>query len=652
MNAGGWDDENDLQTVSQSWGDALDTLNQSPASMLPVDDNTELAVDLAMLSPVHGSKASPPPAQASKATRASRSQTAATAQQPLLLATQDAVTSAQSPALLDAAPRSETADSTRRAQTRLLQLAGHGGTQGALDAEQGGANPVENAGADTEPKAKRQCVDPPTMPLRQGVLAVAALAPEATAGAGARAVAASGAAGLAWAPEALQHAAAPPRHHTSSQLLAMPGGVSYVGYPGPPPQGGYVPVLPGAGAHLATGAMPWPQHAPSLPPGTQLAASYVSAGVRDTTAMAVAAGAARPDLLGLRPGAAQQPVYPVTAYGTVVGATLPVAAGAAAVGVPAAASALPSIPVRLRNGGPDVPLGTPVAAQLGPAVGAVPHGLLPPPPPAAAAVAAFGYNPALPGAAGAHAPGAAMQLVPPEPGPPPQLAQARFPQQYMLLQAGGAPTPSAVAVGGQGVPHAAIDAAHHQRGIQAAASAGALPQPKYAATVVQVGGVGGVDQHGQHTFPARVAGTIPGATAAQHAVAQVMPRRAIKIDRGTELERNVSELQRQSQELKATQQMYKALEVSKKQACDEVSERIMVHLRDQKANLNMAINEVKSYTNTSGTDVPMVAMMRWSALLGDDFQTARELYQQGEFHQTQFSKALLPPQSVVRGHGL
>ena len=104
MNAGGWDDENDLQTVSQSWGDALDTLNQSPASMLPVDDNTELAVDLAMLSPVHGSKASPPPAQASKATRASRSQTAATAQQPLLLATQDAVTSAQSPALLDAAP--------------------------------------------------------------------------------------------------------------------------------------------------------------------------------------------------------------------------------------------------------------------------------------------------------------------------------------------------------------------------------------------------------------------------------------------------------------------------------------------------------------------------------------------------------------------
>ena len=98
--------------------------------------------------------------------------------------------------------------------------------------------------------------------------------------------------------------------------------------------------------------------------------------------------------------------------------------------------------------------------------------------------------------------------------------------------------------------------------------------------------------------------------------------------------------------------MYKALEVSKKQACDEVSERIMVHLRDQKANLNMAINEVKSYTNTSGTDVPMVAMMRWSALLGDDFQTARELYQQGEFHQTQFSKALLPPQSVVRGHGL
>ena len=56
--------------------------------------------------------------------------------------------------------------------------------------------------------------------------------------------------------------------------------------------------------------------------------------------------------------------------------------------------------------------------------------------------------------------------------------------------------------------------------------------------------------------------------------------------------------------------------------------------------------------HTSGTDVPMVAMMRWSALLGDDFQTARELYQQGEFHQTQFSKALLPPQSVVRGHGL
>ena len=110
---------------------------------------------------------------------------------------------------------------------------------------------------------------------------------------------------------------------------------------------------------------------------------------------------------------------------------------------PCAASALPSIPVRFRNGGPDVPLGTPVAAQLGPAVGAVPHGLLPPPPPpAAAAVAAFGYNPGALGAAGAHAPGAAMQLVPPEPGPPPQLAQARFPQQYMLLQAGGAPTPS------------------------------------------------------------------------------------------------------------------------------------------------------------------------------------------------------------------
>ena len=707
MSAGGWDDENDLQTVSQSWGDALDTLTQSPASLLPVDNNTELAVDLAMLSPVHGTnKASPPPARGSKGTRASRSQTAASAQPPLLAA-HDTAAAAQDPALLGAASRSETAESTRRAQTRLLHLAGQGGAHDAIDASQGGADPIKSAGGESagadimEPGAKRQCVVPPTMPLRQGVLAVAASPSETAADTAARAAAASGGAGLAWAPEALQQAAAS-RQASAQQLLGMPGGVGHVGYPGSQPQGGYVPVPPNAGAHIAPRTMPWPQQSPSLIPGAPLAASYVSAGVRDTTAMAVAAGAARPDLLGLRSGAAQQPAYPVTAYGTVVGATLPVAAGTAAAGAPAAAGALPSIPVRLRDGGPDVPLGTPVVAHLAPAVGAAPHGILAPPPPAAGA--ALGYNPALPGTAVAQAAGAgaAVQLVAPEAGPPPQLGGLRFPQQYMVLQASGAAVPAGVA-DGEGAPLGAIDQAYQQK-----IAASATP------TVVQVGGVLGADIGGVGQpamgFPTQVAGAIPGAASAQHAVApapgllaaapalpaglvgsalggaalaqplaqipipgaagggaptsgaaatagglsaaMMMPRRAIKADRGTELEQNVRELKRQSQELRATYQMYQALAVAKQQARDEGIERIMAHLRDQRANLNMAANEVKELTRMDGTDVPLAAMMRWSALLGDDFQTAPELFQHLEFHQKQFSKALPPPEGIVRGPSL
>ena len=35
-------------------------------------------------------------------------------------------------------------------------------------------------------------------------------------------------------------------------------------------------------------------------------------------------------------------------------------------------------------------------------------------------------------------------------------------------------------------------------------------------------------------------------------------------------------------------------------------------------------------------------MKGWSALLGDDFQMATELYQQGEFHHRQFAKAVSP----------
>ena len=106
-------------------------------------------------------------------------------------------------------------------------------------------------------------------------------------------------------------------------------------------------------------------------------------------------------------------------------------------------------------------------------------------------------------------------------------------------------------------------------------------------------------------------------------------RSARPTDRELELQREVSELERQSHELKATQRVYAALLVPKRRAHDEATQRISARLRDQSANLRAALDEVKQYS-TNSTDVPMTAMMRWSELLcrseHGDSQTAAELF--------------------------